>query len=76
MCRVSFHRGGSSSGEHPYLPRFKTSAITSVSVDYITEGQYMTFEDGRPIGLTLNVNFKELKLLFADEIGEGDTKFR
>jgi hypothetical protein len=36
----------------------------------------MTFEDGRPIGLGLQVNFRELKLLFADEIGEGNTKFR
>jgi len=76
VCRVSFHQGGETSEEHPYLPRFKTSAITSVSVDYITEGQYMTFEDGRPIGLGLQVNFKELKLLFADEIGEGNEKFR
>jgi hypothetical protein len=76
VCRVSFHQGGETSEEHLYLPRFKTSAITSVSVDYITEGQYMTFEDGRPIGLGLQVNFRELKLLFADEIGEGNTKFR
>lgn len=76
VCKVSFYQGGVSSREHDYLPRFKTSAITNVSVDYITEGQYMTFEDGRPIGLTLQVSFKELKLLFAEEIGEGNEKFR
>jgi hypothetical protein len=76
VCRVSFHRGGNSSEEHPYLPRFKTSAIMNVNVDYITEGQYMTYEDGRPIGLSLQVSFKELKLLFAEEIGSGSTKFR
>jgi len=76
VCKVSFYQGGVSSREHDYLPRFKTSAITNVSVDYITEGQYMTFEDGRPIGLTLQVSFRELKLLFAEEIGEGNKKFR
>jgi len=76
VCRVSFHQGKDSTKEHMYLPRFKTSAITSVSVDYITEGQYMTFEDGRPIGLGLQVNFRELKLLFADEIGQGKNDFR
>lgn len=76
VCRVSFHVGGNSAEEHPYLPRFKTSAITNVSVDYITEGQYATYTDGRPIGLSISVGFKELKLLFADEIGSGNTKFR
>ena len=76
VCRVSFHLGGNTSEEHPYLPRFKTSAITNVNVDYITEGQYATYTDGRPIGLTLSVSFKELKLLFADEIGPGNTKYR
>lgn len=75
VCRVTFHIAGSTK-EHPYLPRYKTSAITNVSANYVTEGQYMTFSDGKPIGINLSVSFRELKLLFADEIGDGDTKFR
>lgn len=70
ICKVSFHLAGSAD-EHPYLPKYKVSAITSVSVDYITEGQYMTFRDGKPIGINLTVELTELKLVFSDEIKDG-----
>lgn len=66
VCQVSFYRSGGI--ENEYLPKYKLSAITGVNVDYITEGQYMTFDDGRPIGVNLRVTFKELKLIFRDEI--------
>ena len=66
VCQVSFHQSGG--GENKYLPKYKMSAITGVNVDYITEGQYMTFDDGRPIGVNLRVTFKELKLVFSEEI--------
>jgi hypothetical protein len=75
VCQITFHKARES-GEHPYLPRYKVSAITSVEVDYITEGQYMTFDDGRPIGINLSIAFTELKLLFADEIGDTPDKYR
>jgi len=68
VCQVSFFRGGGV--ENEYLPKYKMSAITDVSVDYITEGQYMTFEDGRPIGVNLRVTFTELKLVFREEVAE------
>lgn len=68
VCQVSFFRGGGV--ENNYLPKYKLSAITDVSVDYITDGQYMTFEDGRPIGVNLKVTFTELKLVFREEIGK------
>lgn len=75
VCQVSFHLGNSTS-EHPYLPRFKVSAITKVNVDYVTEGQYMTYSDGRPIGINLSVSFTELKMVFSEEIGSGTDKYR
>lgn len=70
VCKVSFHLAGSSN-EHPHLPKYKLSAITGVSVDYITEGQYMTFSDGKPIGIILSVELTELKLVFSKEIEGG-----
>jgi hypothetical protein len=42
-----------------------------VDVDYITEGQYMTFSDGHPIGINLTVELTELKLVFSEEIKSG-----
>lgn len=73
VCKVSFHLAGTT-GEHPYLPKYKVSAIRSVAVDYITEGQYMTFRDGHPIGIDLTLEFTELKLVFSDEIKSGTVR--
>ena len=71
VCKVSFHLASDAGKDHPYLPKYKMSAITSVSVDYITEGQYMTFRDGKPIGINLTIELTELKLVFSDEIKGG-----
>lgn len=57
--------------ESPHLPRYKTSAINSVSVDYVTEGNYASYRDGYPIGVSLTIALTELKLLFSDEIRDG-----
>lgn len=76
VCRVTFHQGGESKNEHPYLPRYKMSAITNVGVDYITEGQYMTFRDGKPLGVNLTLEFTELKLLFDEDYGTGTSDYR
>lgn len=77
VCDVTFHRGGEGRGEiHTDLPSYKRSAITSVGVDYVTEGQYMTFSDGKPIGINLSLELTELKLLFSEEIGTGRNQFR
>lgn len=64
------------SGENIYLPRYKPSAITSVSVDYITEGQYVGMRDGEPIGVSLTIALTELKMIFSEEIGSGATNYR
>ena len=73
VCKVSFHLAGTT-GQHPYLPIYKMSAIRSVAVDYITEGQYMTFSDGHPVGIDLTLEFTELKLVFSDEIKSGTVR--
>ncbi len=77
VCDVTFHRGGEGKGEiHTDLPSYKRSAITQVGVDYVTEGQYMTFADGKPIGINLTLELMELKLLFSEEIGTGTNQYR
>jgi len=76
VCQVSFHLAGNSSIDHPYLPKYKVSAITSVAADYITEGQYMTFTNGEPIGVNLTIELTELKLVFSNEIGSGNDQYR
>jgi hypothetical protein len=73
ICRISFMGDG---GENPYLPRYKPSAITSVSVNYVTDGGYISFREGEPLGVSLTVSLMELKLIYDDEIGSGSTKYR
>ena len=48
--------------------RYKTCAITKVSVNYAPDGVYATFEDGSPVATELQVSFLETKLVFAEEI--------
>ena len=74
VCKVEFiKRGG---GNNVNLPKYKLSAISNVDVNYITDGQYIEYEDGFPLGIELTLAFKELKLLFSEEIGEADSNYR
>lgn len=66
LCQVTFISSG---GENPYLPKYKVSGITSVNVGYVTDGQYVSYTDGRPLGVTLSVALTETKLVFSEEIG-------
>ena len=66
MCRVNFMMG---SDLHPYLPQYKTCAITGVSANFTPDGAYATYEDGSPVATELTVSFIETKLIFAEEIG-------
>jgi hypothetical protein len=69
LCEVKFFKAGG--GENEYLPKYKVSGITSVNISYVTEGSYMSFEDGKPIGIQLTVGFKETKLVFRDDLESG-----
>lgn len=69
LCEVKFMGKDYPSGSNPYLPSYKLSGITSVNVGYVTDGNYMSFSDGRPIGINLTVSLTETKLIFRDEIG-------
>jgi hypothetical protein len=67
VCQIQFC--GSGGGENPNLPKYKISAFTAVSTSYITDGGYMSFRDGEPIGINLTLALTELKLVFRDDIG-------
>ncbi|MBM4242101.1 MAG: hypothetical protein FJ150_10670 [Euryarchaeota archaeon] len=73
VCQVSFHVPGGD--ENQYLPRYKLSAIKSVNVDYITEGQYLSYGDDKPIGIEISLEFMELKLLFSEQM-DGSNSYR
>lgn len=66
LCEVIFYNKGK---ENTNLPKYKLSGITSVNVSFVTDGNYMSFRDGEPIGLQLTIGLTESKLIFSDEIG-------
>ena len=74
VCRIKFMKGAG--GENEYLPKYKPSGITSVNVSYITDGNYMSFSDGKPIGVQLTVSLTELKLVFKDDVTGSDQQAR
>ena len=60
--------------QHPYLNKFKECALTSCSVDYTPDGNYMTYWSVNPDGRSmtsyrLTLSFSELEPVFDDEYG-------
>ena len=57
---------------NPYVTQYKPCAITNVNINYTPDGSYATYEDGSPVATMLQVQFKELKLVFEQEIPLSD----
>ena len=62
--------------QHPYLNRFKECALTSCSVNYTPEGNYMAFDDSNHpsmVSYQLDLQFQELEPVYDDDYGNGYT---
>ena len=70
--RLQFLSGG---GPHKFLPRMKECALTAVSVNYMPENSYMTYEDSSMVAYSVNVNFQELEPIFNDDYGREDLEY-
>ena len=71
LCQVSYMKGKIL---HPYLPKWKLSAITGVDINYTPDGSFSTYSDGSPVATGLTLRFAETKLVFADDIVIDSTK--
>lgn len=67
VVRVTFMSG---SEPNPYISQFKPCAITNVSINSTAEGAWAAYQNGAPVSTTLSIQFKELKMLFSDEIND------
>jgi len=74
LVKVNYKRADGSI--NPYLPNYKYSGIKSVSINYITENNYMSYTDGKPLGVALSISLIEAKLIFRNEIGSGNNNYR
>lgn len=69
VCKFAFMKGG---GLHPFLPQYKTCALVGVDVNYTSDNGYAVTRDGYPVSTELRLQFKELKLVYREDIGEVD----
>lgn len=70
VCKFAFMKGG---GIHPFLPQYKTCALIGVDVNYTSDNGYAVTRDGYPVSTELRLQFKELKLVYREDIGEIDS---
>ena len=52
---------------HPFLNNFKTCALTSVNVNYTNAGTYATYNDSTPVNIRMDMVFKELNPIYAED---------
>jgi hypothetical protein len=64
---VTFKKG---SDNHPFVTQYKPSAFTGFDVSYTPDGAWATYSDGSPVATTIGLSFKELKMLYAEEINQ------
>ena len=55
--------------------KFKPCALTDISVNYTPEGQWMAYDNGMPISLTMTLRFNELEPIYntdySDKVAQG-----
>ena len=56
---------------HPFLHKFKTCALTDMSVNYTGEGLYATYSDASPISMIMDLTFKELEPIYDIDYEDG-----
>lgn len=72
IVRVTFMTGSS---PNSYVSQFKPCAITNVSVNYTPDGSWSAYQEGAPVATQLTIQFKELKMVFAEDITEGGQSY-
>jgi hypothetical protein len=61
VFKITYEQNGNPSAS---LNRFKTCALTSVSVNYTPDGTYMTYEDGTMTSYELSLTFNEIDPIY------------
>ena len=53
--------------DHPFLHRFKQCVLSDMSVNYTGENVYATYSDGSPVSYIMDLTFKELEPIYAQD---------
>ena len=72
IVQVQFMTGANM---NTYVPQYKPCAITQVDLTHTADGSWAAYKGGMPVAVEMAVTFKETKLIFADEIKDGEATF-
>ena len=72
IVQVQFMTGANM---NTYVPQYKPCAITQVDLTHTADGSWAAYTGGMPVAVEMAVTFKETKLIFADEIKDGEATF-
>ena len=50
--------------DHPFLHKFKQCFLTDIAVNYTGESSHMTYGDGTPVSMQMDLSFKELEPIY------------
>ena len=56
--------------EHPFLNKFKLCALSDISINYTASGTYATYPDGTPVHIRMQLTFKEMNPIYAEDYDE------
>lgn len=68
VVKVAFMTGNAL---NEYVTQYKPCAITALDINHTPDGAWSSYEGGAPVATEVRITFKELKLIFADEISDG-----
>ena len=68
VFRLSYKTGNI---DHPFLNKFKVMALDNMAVNYTASGQYATYDNGTPVHMQMQLSFKELNPIYAEDYDEG-----
>ena len=70
IFQLSYMKGNS---PHPFLNKFVPAALVNMNVNYTGSGTYMTYHDGKPVHMKMDLSFQELSPIYESDYSEDDT---
>ena len=58
--------------DHPFLNNFKLCALTGLNLNYTNAGTYASYSDGTPVNIRMDVTFKEINPVYAEDYLPGN----
>ena len=58
--------------EHPFLNKMKLTALTGMNINYTNAGTYTSYNDGTPVNIRMDLTFKELNPIYAEDYLPGN----